>query len=146
MLVPQSLTGEVAERVDYRGNVLPPLDEARAARRRCASFAAQGIESIAVCLLFSFLHPQHEARVREIVAEEMPGCAISLSSEVLPQIREYYRLLDHRHQRLPAADPGALHRPARPPARRGRPRDAAEIRHAVERRHGDLRRRRANAR
>ena len=51
-----------------------------------------GIESIAVCLLFSFLHPQHEARVREIIAEEMPGCAISLSSDVLPQIREYSRL------------------------------------------------------
>src|SRR6516164_1551388 len=54
--------------------------------------AAQNVESIAVCLLFSFLHPEHEARVREIIAQEMPDCSISLSSEVLPQIREYYRL------------------------------------------------------
>jgi N-methylhydantoinase A len=46
----------------------------------------------AVCLLFSFLHPAHETRVREIVREEMPDCSVSLSSEVLPQIREYYRL------------------------------------------------------
>ena len=91
MLVPQSLTGEVAERVDFRGRVLRELDEA-ALRETVRELAAQGIESIAVCLLFSFLHPQHEARVREIVAEEMPGCSISLSSEILPQIREYYRL------------------------------------------------------
>src|SRR5262249_666706 len=54
--------------------------------------AAQSVESIAVCLLFSFLHSEHEARVREIIVEEMPDCSISLSSEVLPQIREYYRL------------------------------------------------------
>ena len=91
MLVPQSLTGEVAERVDFRGRVLRELDE-DALRTTVRQLKDRGIESIAVCLLFSFLHPQHEARVREIVAEEMPGCAISLSSEVLPQIREYYRL------------------------------------------------------
>ena len=91
MLVRQSATGEVAERVDFRGNVLRALDEA-ALRATVRELAAQNVESIAVCLLFSFLHPQHEARVREIVAEEMPGCSISLSSEVLPQIREYYRL------------------------------------------------------
>jgi N-methylhydantoinase A len=91
MLVRQSATGEVAERVDFRGEVLRPLDEA-ALRATVRELAAEGIESIAVCLLFSFLHPQHEARVREIVSEELPGCAISLSSEVLPQIREYYRL------------------------------------------------------
>jgi N-methylhydantoinase A len=67
------------------------LDET-ALRATVRELAGQGIESIAVCLLFSFLHPQHEARVREIVADELPGCSISLSSEILPQIREYYRL------------------------------------------------------
>jgi N-methylhydantoinase A len=90
-LVPASLTGEVKERVDFRGHVLRPLDEV-ALRETARELAAQGLESIAVCLLFSFLHPQHEARVREIVMEEMPGCSVSLSCEVLPQIREYYRL------------------------------------------------------
>jgi len=45
-----------------------------------------------VCLLFSFLHPQHEQRVRAIAREEMPDCDVSLSCEILPQIREYYRL------------------------------------------------------
>src|SRR6202046_4410504 len=91
MLVPQSLTGEVKERVDFRGNVLVPLDEA-ALRETLRGLKAQNIEALAVCLLFSFLHPQHEARVRDIVREEMPGCDVSLSCEVLPQIREYYRL------------------------------------------------------
>ena len=91
MLVPQSRTGEVAERVDFRGTVLRPLDEA-ALRATVRELKAHGVQSVAVCLLFSFLHPQHEARVREIIAEEMPGCSVSLSSEILPQIREYYRL------------------------------------------------------
>src|SRR6266704_102592 len=91
MLVPQSLTGEVAERVDFRGHVLRPLDEA-ALRDTVRELAAQKVESIAVCLLFSFLHPQHEARVREIILDEMPGANISLSCEVMPQIREYHRL------------------------------------------------------
>jgi N-methylhydantoinase A len=91
MLVAQSRAGEVRERVDFRGNVLRPLDEP-ALRTTLRALKAQGIESIAVCLLFSFLHPEHEARVREIIAQEMPGCSVSLSSEVLPQIREYFRL------------------------------------------------------
>src|SRR2546428_585671 len=88
MLVPQSLTGEVRERVDFRGHVLRPLDEA-ALRETVRDLAAENVDSVAVCLLFSFLHPEHEARVRAIVREEMPGCSISLSSEVLPQIREH---------------------------------------------------------
>jgi N-methylhydantoinase A len=90
-LVPQRLTGEVKERVDHRGNVLRQLDE-DALRTTVRELKGQGLESIAVCLLFSFLHPAHEARVREIVLAELPDCSISLSSEVLPQIREYYRL------------------------------------------------------
>jgi N-methylhydantoinase A len=91
LLVPQSLTGEVRERVDFRGQVLRDLDE-DALRNSLRAFAGQKIESIAVCLLFSFLHPRHEQRVRDIIREEMPECSISLSSDVLPQIREYYRL------------------------------------------------------
>src|SRR5438876_4290158 len=90
-LVPRSLTGEVRERVDFRGNVLHELDET-VLRETVRELAARNVESIAVCLLFSFLHPAHEARAREIIVEEMPDCSISLSSEVLPQIREYYRL------------------------------------------------------
>ncbi len=90
-LVPQSLTGEVRERVDFRGNVLVPLDEATL-RATLRNLKARDIEALAVCLLFSFLHPAHEARVRDIAHEEIPHCNVSLSSEILPQIREYYRL------------------------------------------------------
>jgi N-methylhydantoinase A len=90
-LVPDSLTGEVKERVDFRGHVLRPLDEAEL-RQVVQALKAQKIESVAVCLLFSFLHPAHETRVREIMREEIPDCSVSLSCEVLPQIREYHRL------------------------------------------------------
>src|SRR5260370_32130166 len=90
-LVPHSLTGEVKERIDFSGSVLHALDEA-ALRETVRQLAAEDVESIAVCLLFSFLHPAYEGRVREIVREEIPDCDVSLSCEVLPQIREYYRL------------------------------------------------------
>jgi N-methylhydantoinase A len=90
-LVPSRRTGEVKERIDFRGNVLRALDET-ALRDTVRELKAQDIESIAVCLLFSFLRPEHESRVREIIREEIPDCSVSLSCEVLPQIREYYRL------------------------------------------------------
>ena len=91
MLVLPSRTGEVAERVAFDGTVLEPLDEA-GLRQTVRQLGAEQIESIAVCLLFSFLHPEHEARVGRIIAEELPAANISLSSEIVPQIREYYRL------------------------------------------------------
>src|SRR4029079_16495016 len=50
-----------------------------------------GVESVAVCFLFSFLEPKHEARVAEIVREEFPDAFLSVSSEVVPQYREYER-------------------------------------------------------
>src|SRR5436190_1388666 len=90
-LVQASLTGEVKERVDFRGNVLRPLDEPALAET-VRAIAAHGVQSIAVCLLFSFLYPEHERRVRTVILEEMPDASVSLSCEVLPQIREYYRL------------------------------------------------------
>ena len=90
-LVPASRTGEVKERVDFRGEVLRPLDEP-ALRQAVADLKVQGVQSIAVCLLFSFLHPEHEMRVRDVILEAMPDASVSLSCEVLPQIREYYRL------------------------------------------------------
>jgi N-methylhydantoinase A len=91
LLVPASLTGEVVERVAATGEVLLPLDEA-ALRTTVRELRAQDPQAIAVCLLFSFLAPEHEERARAIVAEEIPGCAVSLSSDIVPQIREYYRL------------------------------------------------------
>src|SRR5690606_26919117 len=50
-----------------------------------------GVESIAICFLFSFQNDLHERRAREIVMEELPGAHVSISSEVLPQVREFER-------------------------------------------------------
>ncbi len=91
MLVPQSLTIEANERISSSGEVILPLDEG-ALRETIRGLKATGIESIAVCFLFSFLAPEHEERARAIILEELPGCGVSLSSDVAPQIREYYRL------------------------------------------------------
>jgi N-methylhydantoinase A len=91
LLAPQWLTEEVHERLDYRGEVVTPLDEA-ALRVSVQRLKAKGVEAIAVCFLFSFLNPAHERRAAEIVAEVAPECRISLSSHVLPVIREYVRL------------------------------------------------------
>ena len=92
LLAPQSRTGEVRERVDYRGAVLRPprrgrpADDAARARRARTSSPSPSACSSATCT------PAHEQRVREIIGEELPGCVVSLSSDVLPQIREYARL------------------------------------------------------
>lgn len=91
LLVPQELTGEVPERLDYRGEVVAPLDR-EATRREVRRLLAAGVDSFAVCLLFSFMNPAHEQAVRDIIREEGPSCRVSLSSEVLPVIREYFRL------------------------------------------------------
>mgnify|MGYP000246302131 CR=1 FL=1 len=72
------------------GRELVPLDEdeVRAAVRKMKK---DKVEAIAVCFLFSFLNPAHEERVKEIVKEEYPEAYLCLSSEVLPQFREYER-------------------------------------------------------
>lgn len=80
----------VPERILGDGSVLVPLDEERA-RERVRELKAAGVEAISVCFLFSFLNPAHEQRVAEIVREEFPEAFLSVSSEVLPQYREYER-------------------------------------------------------
>ncbi len=91
LLVSQWLTEEVTERIDYQGEVVTALDEADL-RRAVRSLKGKGIEAIAVCFLFSFLNPGHERRAAAVIAEEAPEWRVSLSSIVLPVIREYPRL------------------------------------------------------
>jgi 5-oxoprolinase (ATP-hydrolysing)/N-methylhydantoinase A len=80
----------VPERISRDGEVIVPLDEERA-RAQARKLKAAGVESVAVCFLFSFLNPDHERRVAEIVREEFPEAFLSVSSDVLPQYREYER-------------------------------------------------------
>ena len=89
-LAPRAMRLGVGERIGARGEVVQPLDEdsVRAALERLVS---AGAECVAVCLLFSFLNPEHERRVREIAHALHPGLEISLSCEVDPAFREYER-------------------------------------------------------
>lgn len=91
LLAPQRLTAEVDERMDFDGSVYKPLDESQL-RESVRHLRDQGVEAIAVCYLFSFLNPENELRTAEIIAEEAPGVRVSLSSAILPLIREYPRL------------------------------------------------------
>lgn len=90
-LVPRHLRREVTERVAADGSVVTPLDETEL-REVLAELAADGVETLAVCLLFSFMNPAHERRIAELAAELMPDCMVSLSSNVSPEYREYWRM------------------------------------------------------
>lgn len=73
-----------------RGDVLVPLDEDEV-RDRVRQLKAEGVQSVAVCLLHSYLNPAHEQRIGEIVSEEFPEAYLSLSSDVVPLYREFER-------------------------------------------------------
>jgi N-methylhydantoinase A len=82
---------EATERTDYEGNVVTALaeDEVRVAARK---FRARGIESVAICYLNSFMRPEHEARTKEILVEELgEDVFVGTSSEILPELREFER-------------------------------------------------------
>ena len=89
-LVPRYLCFGVPERLDFRGEVLVPLDE-EAVRGVVRELRDEGVESVAVCLLHSYINPEHERRIGEILATELPSALCSLSSEVAPEFREYFR-------------------------------------------------------
>jgi N-methylhydantoinase A len=90
LLAPQSLTHGIPGRMDYQGNELAPLDE-DSVRQAARALKDEGVESVAVCYLFSFQNGAHEQRTVEILAEESGDWRVSLSSVVLPTIREYPR-------------------------------------------------------
>jgi N-methylhydantoinase A/oxoprolinase/acetone carboxylase beta subunit len=80
----------VRERVDRDGAVVAPMDE-MAVRETIGRLLADGVESIAVCLLWSPVNPGHERRIRQIVESIRPGAFVYLSSDVAPLIGEYER-------------------------------------------------------
>jgi N-methylhydantoinase A len=89
-LVPRYLRLEARERLDARGRVLVPLDEASVVQA-AEHFRSEGVEAVAVCFLFGFLNPAHEQRAAQILAERLAGIPVSLSCRVCPEIREYER-------------------------------------------------------
>src|SRR4051812_5554867 len=72
------------------GEVLTPLDE-EGVRTAARELREAGVESVAVCFLFSYLNPAHERRAAELVREEMPGAFVTASADVFPQFREFER-------------------------------------------------------
>src|SRR6266700_1765272 len=87
-LVPRRYRFEVPERITYDGTVLEPLDTSEAvlvARR----IRRLGIRTVAVCLLHSYANPKHEKKLGKIFRREHPSAKLSLSSELLPEFREY---------------------------------------------------------
>ena len=90
-IIPRRRRLGVPERVRFDGSVHTPLDE-EAARSAIRRLARQGVESVAICTLFSFTNPAHELRLAQLVREEMPAAYISLSHEVLPKSPEFERV------------------------------------------------------
>lgn len=89
-LVPRRLRFPVHERIDAQGNVLVPLDEAGLART-VDQLIAIGVEAVAVGFLHSFTNADHERRTGEAIVRRLPGMAVTLSSDVSPEMREYER-------------------------------------------------------
>jgi N-methylhydantoinase A len=89
-LVPRHLRFDVPERVAADGAVLEALDE-NFVRRLVVELREKGIEAIGICYLNSFRNPEHEKRTAEIIAEVAPQIRVSLSSEVVAEIREFQR-------------------------------------------------------
>lgn len=91
MLVPAARIYEVGERVGARGDVVQSLDETDLAAI-AVRLQRDDVEALAICYLFSFLFPEHEQRSRSVLAAARPDMWQSLSSDVLPRIREHRRL------------------------------------------------------
>ncbi|MFJ1760795.1 hydantoinase/oxoprolinase family protein [Amycolatopsis sp. NPDC088138] len=89
-LVPRHLRFDVPERILADGSVHIGLDE-EYVRRLGRELAARGIGAVAICFLHAFTNPAHERRAAEVLAEVAPGLRVALSSEVVPEIREFER-------------------------------------------------------
>jgi N-methylhydantoinase A len=83
-------TVEIDERIDYKGAVIAPLDEKKA-RESIRRLIEQGVEAIAIALLWSFRNPVHEQRLAEIIKEMAPNIFVTTSSALIPILGEYER-------------------------------------------------------
>jgi N-methylhydantoinase A len=89
-LVARELTFEIAERVDAKGDVLAPLDEA-AVEALAATLRGCGVEAVAVSLLHAYANPVHERRIGKVLRQLLPNVFVTLSHEILREYREYER-------------------------------------------------------
>jgi N-methylhydantoinase A len=89
-IVPRHLVRTVGGRLDFTGAEIRPFDE-DGARRVARWFRARGIDTLGVCFLHAYANPEHEERMRRVLAEEHPEAVVSISSEVLREYREYER-------------------------------------------------------
>ncbi len=90
-LLPRYRVKGVTERVDCFGKVIVPLDKAEAREAIRYLVEDQKVEAIAVCLLWSFAHPEHEKEIKGIINEMYPDIWVSISSDIMPAVREYPR-------------------------------------------------------
>ncbi len=90
-LVPRRLRLELDERILADGTVLTPVDPAPGTRDSSMSWWTQGVEAVAVALLHAWRNPEHERQVEALLAEYAPDLTVSISSDVVPEIREYER-------------------------------------------------------
>lgn len=90
-LAPQSTTFEVGGRLDFEGTEITPLDEG-AVRAAAIALKDKGVASVAIVFLFSYMNAGHERRARDVILEVWPQADVSLSSDVLPRIREWPRM------------------------------------------------------
>ncbi len=90
-LAPRYLRVGVEERVDAGGNVRRELD-IDGLKRQIEYLKSEGVDSVAICFLFSFLNPEHEAEAERVVREMLPDAYVSASHVILPQIKEFDRL------------------------------------------------------
>ena len=91
VLVPRRRRFEVTERIDAQGAIVTALDESEIDAVIDALRSLDGVQAIAVCLMFSFLNDVHERRIGERLRATLPGLPVFLSSEILPEIREFER-------------------------------------------------------
>lgn len=92
-LAPRRRSLEVRERIDAKGAVVTPLDEAQLLETAAELVEGQGAEVLVVCYLHAYANPSHERRSRELLVERYPALPVTLSSDVLPRRREYRRLV-----------------------------------------------------
>jgi N-methylhydantoinase A len=90
-LIPRHMRFEISERTLYNGHILNPLEDSEVLAV-IERLKAEGVNTVAVCLLHSYANGDHEHKIKSLFREHYPEATVSLSSKILPEIREYERM------------------------------------------------------